>query len=374
MMTKGLKTITSLNCIYIMLSLLDLSFTFGNDQPDPLLPVLTCSDGSGRVGRGHLSRRLGQTDKTVLAGKTDTVEYYCTDNLSKPVYKPVPDECQYPDNNGKLLDNFMYKDWCEETFDNGKYIYEAYKDIAFNVKYTPEQDKTDIWQTPYETDKSKKGDCEDAVFLFTSHLSSMQKNAKIIWGWIIDKGSNIARAHVWLQLTDKAGQQYIVEGFSKGWDGIIPLGIVEKTELRKPIFTITYTEFCRLSSLVSKPDSWQTFQSIINLCTSATFIEIYSRNLNNSQGMDSHFNPDYGFIEYLLDTQTESYKETISHRYLTRINMSPAMDKQITNIFKKLHELFIRCERQREDFGSNMQIAYRSLVNINSKRTLNCKR
>ena len=379
MMTKRLKITTSLTCIYIMLSLFNLSFTFGNDQPDPSLPVPTRSevihsDGSERAGRRLLQERFDHGDKAVLARVTDTTEYFCADKFSKPGYKPVPDECPCPDNNGQLLDNFMYKDWCEETFDNGKYIYEAYKDIAFNIKYTPEQAKTDIWQTPHETNKSKKGDCEDAVFLFTSHLPSMQKNAKIIWGWVFDKGSSIARAHVWSQLTDKAGQQYIVEGFSKDWDGIIPLEIVEKTELRKPIFTITHSEVCRLSRLVSEPDSWQTYQSLINLCTSANFIEFYSRDLNISQGMDSHFNPDYGFIGYLLDTQTKSYKDTISYRYPTRPNMSAAMDKQISNIFKKLHELFIRCERQREDFGSNMQIAYRSLININSKKNLNCSR
>jgi hypothetical protein len=362
-----------------MLSLFNLSFTFGNDQPDPSSPVPTRSevvrsDGSELAGKRFLSEGLGQTDKEVLAGITDTTVYFCADNFSKPVYKPVPDECPYPDNNEKLLDNFMYKDWCEGTFDNGKYIYEAYKDIAFNIKYAPEQPKTDIWQTPYETNKSKKGDCEDAVFLFTSYLPPMQKNATIIWGWVIDKGSKIARAHVWSQLTDKAGQQYMVEGFSKDWDGIIPLEIVEKTEFRKPIFTVTHSEFCRLSSLVSKPDSWQTYQSLINLCTSANFIEFYSRNLNISQGMDSYFNPDYGFIGYLLDTQTKSYKDSISYRYPTRPNMFPAMDKKISSILKKLHELFIRCERQREDFGSNMQIAYGSLTNINSKRNLNCRR
>ncbi|MHC4138263.1 MAG: hypothetical protein ACYSR1_00135 [Planctomycetota bacterium] len=379
MMTKGLKTITSLNCIYIMLSLCDLSYAFGNDQPDPSSPVparseVVRSDGSELAGRQLLSERLGQTDKTVLAGITYAAEYFRADNFSKPVYKPVPDECPYPDNEGKLLDNFMYKDWCEETFKDGKYIYEAYKDIAFNMKYTPEQPKTDIWQTPYETSKSKKGDCEDAVFLFASHLSSMQKNTKIIWGWVIDKGSKIARAHVWPQLTDRAGRQYIVEGFSKDWDGIIPLEIVEKTELRKPIFTITYTEFCRLSSLVSKPDSWQTYQSLINLCTSANFIEFYSRNLNISQGRDSYFDPDYGFIGYLLDTQKKSYKDMKPRRYSTRPNMSSTMCKEISSIFKKLHELFVRGERQRGNFGSNMQIAYRSLMNTNIKRNLNCRR
>ena len=301
-----------------MLSLCDLSYAFGNDQPDPSSPVparseVVRSDGSEHTGKQLLSERLGQADKSVLEGIAYTTEHFRADNFSKPVYKPVPDECPYPDNNGKLFDNFMYKDWCEETFDNGKYIYEAYKDIAFNIKYTPEQARTDIWQTPYETNKSRKGDCEDAVFLFTSHLPSMQKNAKIIWGWIIDKGSRVARAHVWSQLTDKAGQQYIVEGFSNDWDGIIPLEIVERTELRKPIFTITHSEVCRLSNLVSRPDSWQTYQSIIDLCTSANFIEFYSRNLNTSQGMDSRTSdPDYGFIGYLLDTQTKSYKDMIS--------------------------------------------------------------
>ena len=161
MMTKGLKTITSLNCIYIMLSLCDLSYAFGNDQPDPSSPVparseVVRSDGSEHTGKQLLSERLGQADKSVLEGIAYTTEHFRADNFSKPVYKPVPDECPYPDNNGKLFDNFMYKDWCEETFDNGKYIYEAYKDIAFNIKYTPEQAKTDIWQTPYETNKSKK--------------------------------------------------------------------------------------------------------------------------------------------------------------------------------------------------------------------------
>ncbi|KHE92779.1 hypothetical protein S225a_17940 [Candidatus Brocadiaceae bacterium S225] len=44
MMTKGLKTITSLNCIYIMLSLFDLSYALGNDQPDLPSPVPVCSE------------------------------------------------------------------------------------------------------------------------------------------------------------------------------------------------------------------------------------------------------------------------------------------------------------------------------------------
>ena len=376
MMTKGLKTITSLNCVYVMLSLFDLSYAYGNDHPDPMPPVaeVVPSDRSDQIDRQFLSERFDQAGKTVPAGITYSTEYFLTDNFSKPVYKPVPNECPYPDRNGMLLDNFMYKDWCEETFDNGKDIYEAYKDIAFNMEYTPEQPKTDNWQTPYETSKSKKGDCEDAVFLFTSHLSSMQRNTKIIWGWVIDKNSRVARAHVWSQLTDRAGQQYVVEGFSKDWDGIVPLEIVGETELRKPIFTIAHSEFCKLSDLVSKPDSWQTYQVLINLCTSANFIEFYSRNINISQGRDLYFDPDYGFIGYLLDNQNKPFKDTIFHRRSTRSGIFPAKDKEIGSILKKLYEFFGRYEKQRDDFEASMQVAYGSLVNISSKRNLNCRR
>jgi hypothetical protein len=53
-------------------------------------------------------------------------------------YRPVSDTCPYVDEEGhayrqagKLNDNFLYKEWCEETFVNGNYIYESYKDIAF---------------------------------------------------------------------------------------------------------------------------------------------------------------------------------------------------------------------------------------------------
>ncbi len=362
-MTKGLKTITSLSCICLLLNLFDLSYAFGNDQSDPslLIPAgfgAVRSDGLELADSRLVSEYLGLADKSALMEITYTTENFSAYNFSKPAYKPVPDESPYSDSDGHLLDNFMYEDWCEETFDNGRDVYEAYKDIAFNIEYTPEQPRADNWQTPCETRKSKEGDCEDAVFLFESHLASMQKNTKIIWGWVIDKDSRIARAHVWSQLTDRAGEQYIVEGFSKDWDGIIPLEIVENTELRKPIFSITHSEFCRLFRLVSKPDSWQIYQSLIDLCTSANFIEFYSRNSNILQGRDLYINPDYGFIGYLLDTQKKPYEDTISHRRPIRPNMFPAMDKEISSILKKLYELFTRYEKQEEGSGSSMQVSY----------------
>ncbi|MCP4266275.1 MAG: hypothetical protein GY777_11990 [Candidatus Brocadiaceae bacterium] len=366
-----LKIITGFVCYFIMLSLSNLSFATGNKQPDRSL-LVSCSGealSSGVPDRFKLNYEFVQTgriaDNVLLTRMTETTENYFADSFSKPGYKPVPDECPYPDNGSKLYDNTKYKEWCEESFDDGKYVYDAYKDIAFNIKYTPEQAKTDIWQTPFETNRLQKGDCEDAVFLFSSHLSSGQENAMIIWGWVIDKRSRVGRAHVWHQLIDKAGQQYIVEGFSRDWNGIIPIEVAEKTELRKPIFTMTHTEVCKLASLTSRPDSWQTYQSLIDFCMSANFIEFYTKNLNASQGIDYLQNTYYGFIGHLLNAQNRSSKDkdTIAERYQTGYNVYPTLGKEVTNIFKKLYELFVRCNRQKEEFGQDMQIAYRSLVN-----------
>ncbi len=391
-MAKRLKLLTYLVFIFIMLSLLNLSFTTGHDQPDIPLPVpsytkVVCSGEPELICELLLPERFvradSRADKAIPEKTRETSEYFCADKFSKPGFKPVPDECPYPGNNGLLQDNFMYKEWCKETFENGKYIYEAYKDIAFNIKYTPEQAKTDIWQTPFETKRSKEGDCEDAVFLFSSHLPPKQRNAMIIWGWVIDKESRVARAHVWYQLIDKVGRQYIVEGFSEDWNGIIPMKIVEETESRKPIFAITHSEVSRLAELTSNPDSWQTYQSLIDFCRSANFIEFYSENINISQDIDSQHNLNYEFVGYLLNTQRKLFEDTTFRRNPSRHRISPFVSKEISNIFKELYELFTRCEKQRVSFGSNLQIAYRNMNNPRTKtaedlkhsdRNLNCRR
>ena len=382
-MAKRLKLITYLAFIFIMLSLINLSFAIDHDRPDSPLPVSSYTKAI-LSGEPELIYELllpesfvwtdSRADKAILEKTRETSEYFCADKFSKPGFKPVPDECPYPANNRLLQDNFMYKEWCEETFENGKYIYGAYKDIAFNIKYTPEQAKTDIWQTPFETKKSKEGDCEDAVFLFSSHLPSKQRNAMIIWGWVIDKESKVARAHVWYQLIDKAGQLYIVEGFSGDWNGIIPMKIVEQTESRKPIFTITHSEVCRLAELTSNPDSWQTYQSLIDFCRSANFIEFYSKNINISQDIDSQHNLDYEFVGYLLNTQRRSFEDTTFRKSSSRHKISPFVSKEISNILKKLYDLFARCEKQRVGFGLNLQIAYRNMNNKHPDINLNCKR
>ncbi len=156
-------------------------------------------------------------------------------------YKPVLDTRSYIEDGGELNDNFQYKKWCEETFDNGKHIYEAYKNITFNIKNTTEPNNTDLFLTSLEIANLKRSDGEDVVSHFFSQLPPNQKNAEIVWGWVIDKQSAVGRAHVWYQLTDKKGQKYVVEGFSRDWNGITPMEIVENTEKRIPILTISHS-------------------------------------------------------------------------------------------------------------------------------------
>ncbi len=221
-------------------------------------------------------------------------------------YNPVVDEVCPLANGEEANENLPYKKWCEEKFDNGSYIYQAYKDIAFNIEYTPEENKTDYWQSPDETARLKKGDCEDAVFLFYSHLPKDQNNAQIVWGWVVDKESAVGRAHVWYQLVDRKGYQWIVEGFSQHWNGIIPMEEIEKTETRKTIFTLPHLA---VSSFVDSPKSANRRGNI----PSFGFPDTYNHNSEK--------------IPFTGDYATRSF---------------PNSNREITNIINKLHELFSR--------------------------------
>ena len=139
-----------------------------------------------------------------------------------------------------IIDNPLYREWCINTFKNGEQIYEAYKKIAFEVDYRAEASKTDYWQTPIETMEAEQGDCEDSVFVFYSKLSELDIDGDIIWGWIADRGSSITFAHVWYQLFDKRGMPYVVEGFSKDWNGIIPLEMIAGMEERVPTLILKH--------------------------------------------------------------------------------------------------------------------------------------
>ena len=284
-----------------------------------------------------------------------------------PGYKPVLDECPDIEDGEVLFDNSLYKEWCERTFKHGNHIYEAYKDVAFNIKYTPESAKTDFWQTPFETTKSKNGDCEDAVFLFFSHLLPNQENAEIVWGWVIDRKVGVARAHVWYQLKDKEGQLYVVEGFSNDWNGIIPMEIIKQTESRKPIFTLSHLEASRLASIISKPDSWETYQLLADLHGSTDFIipEANDKRIPERRYTRRHL--DSEFIEYKSMSRTYN----TLWEYSVKDRMAAVISKEISKIFKNLHELFSRYEKQKEGYTSSAQVAYNY---IHSKRNLNCKR
>jgi hypothetical protein len=281
-----------------------------------LLTVFGLYPTASGEGRNDCDRKVYRND-TYSNNSGNVVIYTRHRNLPKPSYKPVPDTYLYIEDEGKSNDNFLYKEWCEETFDNGRYIYEAYKNI------------------PLETVRLKKGDCEDAVFHFFSQLLPNQRNAEIRWGWVIDKRDEVGKAHVWYQLIDKVGKQYIVEGFSKDWDGIIPMEIVEKTETRRPIITIVHSSVSRLAHLPLETDDekiWEFFPDF----------------------MDTQY---YSSDRILTEHQLAVQERLWGHRkYPTRAMMSQNVGKEICNILKKLHELFSRYESQKEDLESDILV------------------
>lgn len=144
---------------------------------------------------------------------------------------------------GNAHDNPKFKKWCVEMFEYGEYVYEAYKHITFDIDFTNEQEDKDEWQTPLETAKSGKGDCEDITFLFFDYLNNSQNDTQIVWGFVVKNGDNVARRHVWCELTARNGERYVVEGFTRSWRGIIPM---EENILRFPILKISSHEFSRL--------------------------------------------------------------------------------------------------------------------------------
>ena len=286
---------------------------------------------------------------TIGDGLLDKVQAETMVNFSDRGFKPVPDvNIQIKD--GKISDNSLYKEWCERTFENGDYIYEAYKKIAFDIKYTPDPTNTDFWQTPIETDRLKKGDCEDSVIHFFSQLPSNHINAEIVWGWAINNQTAIGRAHVWYQLTDKRGIEYIVEGFSNDWNGIIPMQIVQETETRKPIFKISHCMINRLLHLFPEVSDWKTCQTLVDLFSSTDHISYASGNqhFTNETNIQHHLSSNE-FIEYPASMQDRNWMYTQFLNYSPGRRVAPNVNKEISNILEKLHEVFTRYEGQRKD-------------------------
>ena len=112
--------------------------------------------------------------------------------------------------------------------------------IAFEIKLSGRTDKNRLLA---DTGGNKAGQAgrlgEDSVFLFFSKLSELDIDGDIIWGWVVDKENSTAFAHAWYQLFDKRGRPYIVEGFSKEWNGIIPVEMLTEGEGRVPTFVLS---------------------------------------------------------------------------------------------------------------------------------------
>lgn len=207
--------------------------------------------------------------------------------LSGGGYRPVEDawsirpSTSYPADESSISDNQPYREWCMKTFENGEHIYEAYKEIAFGINYRAEPTKTDYWQTPVETRRDRRGDCEDAVFLFFSRLSGLDIDGDVVWGWIVGRESAVAFAHVWYQLFDKHGRPYIVEGFSKEWNGIIPVEMIPEGERRIPTFVLRHKQVNRVVNEMfpgfDEPTEGARFPWAIYLDNSPVIREIFQK-------------------------------------------------------------------------------------------------
>ncbi len=277
--------------------------------------------------------------------------------FSRPGYKPVLDIFPYVEGAGELKDNHLYKQWCEENFDDGDCIYQAYKDIAFTIKYAPEVPDTDFWQTTFETVSTKKGDCEDVVLHFFSQLPPDHGDAEIVWGWVIDRKSGDGRAHVWYQLSDKRGKKYVVEGFSREWNGIIPIEIVQDTEYRKPIFIISHRMAVTLSHLFPKVGDWKMCQTLVDLFASTNVTTHISGNQFFSCDIivQQYLTTDE-FIEYPINYQFRSREHTrfLDYSPSPGGTVVPNVDKRISDILNRLHEVFSRYEAQKRETVSGV--------------------
>ncbi len=252
-------------------------------------------------------------------------------------------------------ENLNYRKWCEETFMNGSDIYKAYKEVAFNITYTPEQEKTDFWQTPSETKRIKKGDCEDAVLLFFSQIPPEQKCAEIVWGWVFDKKSMVGKAHVWYQIQDRKGRPYVVEAFSQTWNGIMPLDVLERNEIRKPIFAIAHDTVARLVNSLQKAAYYQKKRSEMDLFAETSSKREETTVPRFSQEWATLFSlTDNNLFDRVLNMQYTSRVSTRPQRFFHKRNLKLNM-REISNILTKLHEVLSRYVNQKSAIGTQVR-------------------
>lgn len=183
----------------------------------------------------------------------------CNASLQVKGFYPVSSKGEFctRSNSNELPNNPLYRDWCERKFLNGSHIYEAYRQVAFDIEYIPEPPRVDLWQTPSETMLNHGGDCEDAILLFHELLPPHYNSGDVIWGFVHDLKNQTTYPHVWFQLYDRNGNLYIVEPFSGDWNGIIPMEMIEKREVRQRIMGIPNTI---LSDIMNRPSKNQNIK------------------------------------------------------------------------------------------------------------------
>lgn len=64
----------------------------------------------------------------------------------------------------------------------------CYNWVKDNINFVSEQQKKDVWQTPTETLKLKRGDCEDHALLLTTFFLLAESNAFFARGYFIGSG------------------------------------------------------------------------------------------------------------------------------------------------------------------------------------------
>ncbi len=136
-------------------------------------------------------------------------------------------------------ENLSYKEWCEDNFPNGTFIYEAYRQISFKISYAQEPAYNDFWQTPLETFHRCAGDCEDVVLYFNNILPEQFNSGEMVWGVIENLNDNIEYAHVWFELHNTEGEVFFIEPHTKGWNGIIPIELLKDKRIKKKTLSIS---------------------------------------------------------------------------------------------------------------------------------------
>ncbi len=164
-------------------------------------------------------------------------------------------------------DNPNVKEWMERTFTNATEIYEAYKTITFDIEYIKEL-SVDKWQHPKETLKLKGGDCEDAMFLFSSLIPSDLENVRIVWGYIQTLEGKIYK-HVWGHVISKTGAKHVLLNNNKfHWNGLVSELYAQRILLNTyEIMSITQKEFSKVIDYFKDVEEFneEVFKEVVKL-------------------------------------------------------------------------------------------------------------